>query len=210
MNETPLNTFDRIAWIYDGLARLAFGRSIVNAQLHYLPCVKAKSTVLILGGGSGRVAEELIRSCPSARIWYIEASSKMILLTQQRNIPQSNITYIHGTEESIPENCFFDTIVTNFYLDLFPDTAQRKIIEKITSYLAPEGTWLVTDFEDEEKMWQRFLLKVMYSFFRTVSKIQAHALADWRKNMRNQRLTEIESTSFFGGFIAGVLYKRES
>lgn len=210
MNKTPLNTFDRIAWVYDGLARLVFGRSVVNAQLQYLSCIKEKSSVLILGGGSGQVAEELIRRCPSAHIWYIEASSQMISLTQLRNIPQQNITFIHGTEESIPENCVFDAIITSFYLDLFPDTAQRKIIKKITSFLAPEGTWLVADFVDERKIWQRFLLKVMYSFFRVVSKIQATELVDWRKNMCSQGMTKVEATPFFGGFITSVLYKRES
>lgn len=207
MSTTSLNHFDRIAEIYDVLARLVFGRSIVKAQTNYLPRIEENSKVLFLGGGSGWLVEELMKYCPSAQVWYIEASAKMISLTQKRNFPQMNITFIHGTEESIPEDLVFNTIITNFYLDLFPGIVQRKIIQRIASKLAPHGNWFVTDFVDEGKIWQRLLLKSMYIFFRFTSKIQANELADWRKQLQEIGFKKMESTAFFRGFIISAIYK---
>ena len=45
--------WDRIARIYDRLARLVYGRQIVRAQVDLLEHISPGSRVLIVGGGTG-------------------------------------------------------------------------------------------------------------------------------------------------------------
>ena len=76
--------YDSIALIYDRLARLVYGRSLVNAQLYLLDAIPAEAHVLIVGGGTGWVLEEITKRHPSGlSIDYIDAASKMVALAKK-------------------------------------------------------------------------------------------------------------------------------
>lgn len=93
------------------------------------------------------------------------------------------VNFIHGTEDSIPALVKFDAVITNFYLDLFTDIAICKAVRKIRQSLKPNAFWIATDFTSGIKWWQRVLLKVMYYFFRIVSKIKSSELPDWQREI---------------------------
>jgi ubiquinone/menaquinone biosynthesis C-methylase UbiE len=56
-----LNNYDRIARIYDKLSRMVFGKSIVRAQQSILPFITTPARMLIVGGGTGWILEEIAR-----------------------------------------------------------------------------------------------------------------------------------------------------
>ena len=199
-------SFDFIAPFYDRLAKLVFGRSIINSQLHFLNLIPDQASVLILGGGTGWILEELIARKPDCAVCYIEASSKMLQLTHQRKL-NDNITLIHGTEDHIPATIAFDAVITNFYLDLFPEDRLDKVIRKVTERARPASVWIATDFIDEGKWWQRAMLKVMYFFFRNVSAVEAAKLPAWKKRMLQHLWVEQDSKIWYGGFIGSVIMK---
>ena len=58
-----LNGFDSIASIYDPIARLFFGNSITESQATFLSEIPV-GKVLILGGGSGWIATEVLSAQP--------------------------------------------------------------------------------------------------------------------------------------------------
>ena len=78
------NSFDRVAPIYDTLARIVFGRSIILAQLFYLKEIPVNARVLILGGGTGKVAHALLQLNNTCQIVYVEASVAMLEKTRSR------------------------------------------------------------------------------------------------------------------------------
>src|SRR5688572_26928794 len=117
MNE--LNGFNRIARYYDVLKRLVFGNAIRNSEIAFLECLTPGGNVLILGGGSGEILGPLFQVNPGCRVWFVEASSRMISKAVY-NLPEAsrgNVCFIHGTEGSLPPNVVFDGIITNFFLD---------------------------------------------------------------------------------------------
>ena len=53
--------FDRLSAIYNGLSRLFFGRQLINAQDFFIKDIEEGSSILIVGGGTGKVLSEIIK-----------------------------------------------------------------------------------------------------------------------------------------------------
>lgn len=199
--------FDFLAPIYDSFARLIFGKSITASQTLFLDQVPPNSTVLILGGGTGWLLEELIRQNPSCTVWYIEASSKMIERTRHRKL-NNRVHLIQGTEADIPTNAKIDVVITNFYLDLFSENKLKNVIQHITDQSAPSARWLVTDFVNKGMWWHKWMLKIMYIFFRIVCNIEASHLPIWAKQLNDRKWGEMNSKHWYGAFIKSTVWHR--
>lgn len=207
---SALNGFNRIAPYYDRLTRLVFGKAILNSQLEFLSSVRPDSTVLILGGGTGAMLPLLLRRIPSGRILYIEASSEMLKLAE-RNVPAeftTKIRFVHGTHHSLPDGMQFDVIITNFFLDLFPDDEVGTICQELSSRLRQQGLWMISDFVKGNKWWHGMMLWTMYRFFRLTSGITGSRLSSWDQRLRAVGLRATDSKSFFHGFIKSGLYTK--
>ena len=203
-----LNGFDRIAFIYDFLARLVFGKSIINSQKFFLNKIENHHNVLILGGGSGWLLAELLTIRPGCVVWYIEASEKMIGLSRKRVNSDASVHFIHGTEANIPPSIKYDAVISNFYLDLFTDEQLKEVIDKIISSLNAGSQWIVTDFVESNKRWQKLLLKLMYHFFRITCHIGSQKLPQWNKTILASGVNKTKSEVFYDGFIETALYQR--
>src|SRR6478736_3343856 len=201
-----MNGFDLLAPIYDRLVRLVFGKSMFNAQTYFLDRVKPGDHVLILGGGTGWLLFELLQKQPSCKVWYVESSSRMIELAKEKTHNHPNVKFIAGTDESIPSK-HFDIVIMNFFLDLFTEGRVTRIIMRIKASMKPDGMWIITDFNNGNKWWQRVLLAIMIFFFRLICAIEAKRLPDFKSLFAEQHLAEISGCSFFKGFIKAGLYQ---
>lgn len=200
------NDFDGIAKWYDGLAKLVFGSEILVAQCHFLEELPEQGSILIIGGGSGLILEELFRVRPRIKIDYVEASSKMLALAENR-IPQSaNIQFIHGTEADIPTNNY-DGIITNFFLDVFKEDRLVEILQRLEIKLKKDGVWLCTDFQKTGKFIQDLLLKIMHVFFRLVSNLESNTLLDFEPEFHKLNCRSIKDRSFYFGMIKAAVYR---
>ena len=202
-----LNGFDRIAFIYDFLAKLVFGKSIKESQQHFLNKIEDSSKVLILGGGTGWLLAELLKVKPNCEIWYIDASQRMIALSKSKIDPKLAVHFIHGTERDIPSFIKCDVLITNFYFDLFTYDQLKNNITRLQSSTRPGGRWIVTDFVNNEKWWQVIMLKAMYWFFRIACNIESQRLPEWSNLLEKAGVKEIDSKPFCRGFIKAALYQ---
>ena len=202
-----LNGFDRIAFIYDFLAKLVFGKSIIDSQKFFLSNISDNSKVLILGGGSGWLLSEFLKQKPNCEVWYIEASEKMISLSKGKIENIRNVHFIHGTEQDIQLSIKYDVLITNFYLDLFTNHQLLNIITKIRSVMKAEAQWIVTDFVNNKRWWQSIMLKVMYWFFRITCSIESRQLPEWNRLVEKAGVKEVSSKAFYSGFIKTALYR---
>jgi ubiquinone/menaquinone biosynthesis C-methylase UbiE len=202
-----MNNFDTVAPFYDRLSSLVFGRSIRYAQTIYLHKIPREAKVLIVGGGTGWILRELLMLNPKCQVWYVEASHKMMELAKgkAKNF-RNQITFIHGTENSIPANITFDSVITPFYLDLFSKGNCALAIQKIRSSLHTHGIWIAIDFVNTT-WWHGVMLSFMYLFFRLTCSIEAMTLPNWRRIMSENGFLEIESKSFYRGFIKSVRFR---
>ena len=202
-----MNNFDSVARIYDGLSNLIFGKAMRRAQTSYLSDIRPGANVLILGGGTGWLLSDLSEVNPTCKVWYIDASAKMIELSREvtQNSPQE-IVFIHGTEDSIPPGTTFDAVITNFYLDLFTRESCMSVIRKIRPVIRANGIWLVSDFLNTT-WWHSAMLAVMYRFFKLTCDIEASALPQWKNLLEENAFTEDKSHDFFGGFIKSAVFR---
>jgi tRNA (cmo5U34)-methyltransferase len=200
------NDFDRLAFVYDRLVRLVFGRSLTNAQKYFLNKAAEPSNILILGGGTGWILTELFKIKDNVSVCYIDASGKMIATAKTKIKNDRRVQFIHGTENNIPADRHYDLIVTNFYLDLFTNESIKVVLGKIRNSLTPKAQWIATDFTDN-KWWQKLMLRIMYFFFRLTCNIESKKLTDWQKELHAIDAKRIESKKFYNGFIATSLFQ---
>ncbi len=177
--------FDRIAPFYDLLATIVFWGSIKNCQIESLRSNPPRGTVLIMGGGTGWIIPYIFESDEVERLYYIEASRKMIERAQ-KNCPvafKGKITFIHGDEFSIPSHKL-DAVITNFFLDCLDENRLESVVNTLHKRLIKGGNWYLSDFRIDKRwyyrMWQEPLIGLMYAFFRLTTKLDNMQLADYR------------------------------
>jgi len=212
MNSRKIGGFDTIAPVYDALATMVFGRAIRNAELHYLREVRDGGKVLILGGGTGRLLADLLTVNPNCEIWYVEASEAMIKIARSNinKLPKGEVHFIHGTQAEVPSYVQFDTVIANFYFDLFSAASLDRSLKQIHTSILPDGKLLVSDFIDDKSWWQSVLLSSMYLFFRWICKIEATTLPDWQRQLPDHNFTLEASTGLYGNFIRSAVYGRQA
>lgn len=207
MKDRPVNDFNRIASVYDALASLVFGKSLIKSQHHFLYVVPDDATVLIVGGGSGELLQTLLQQKPRCRVVYVDASEKMVELARQRVQNSARVTFLCGTENVGMPVPAFTAVITNFYLDLFTPQSLPGIITRLRSLLAPGALWFVTDFVKPMKLWQKLLLKSMYLFFRMVSNIEASRISDWQQMLDTAGLSCQAEKIFYHGMIKSIILR---
>lgn len=202
------NGFDILAPLYDRMAWLVYGKSIRMAQLCFMHKIPDGASVLILGGGTGWFLRALMEQRPACRVLYVDSSVKMIDLA--RKACGAAVTFVHGTEKSIPADSQFDVVVTHFFLDMFSNDGCRNLVARIKQHLSPDSLWLAADFFDGGKWWHHLLLRLMYAFFRAFCGIEARTLPDWHGALAGGHLRAQNERFFYRGFIRSSAYVASS
>jgi ubiquinone/menaquinone biosynthesis C-methylase UbiE len=201
--------YDNAAWFYDRLSRVVYGKALINAQLYILPYVPANSKVLIVGGGSGWILDELTHIHPSGlNITYVEISAKMMTLSQKRNIGGNTIIYLNSAIQDTTLPTDFDVIITAFLFDNFKPDTLKGVFDHIHRALKAGGVWLNTDFQLTGRWWQNALLKSMLLFFRALCNVEASTLPDIDGQFRLNGYKVFTSMNFFGDFISSKVYRK--
>lgn len=201
--------YDGIALIYDGLARAVYGRTLIRVQRYLLHYVSANAHVLIVGGGTGWIIEELVKiHSLGLHITYVDSSEKMIAIARKRNVGGNSIEFIAAPVETLATERQYDLILTPFLLDNFTDEMLGETFPKMNALLKDNGLWLYCDFRNTDKWWQQQLLKIMYFFFRTTCGIKAKRLPDADGAFARYGYEIAERQDFMSGFIAAIVYKK--
>ncbi len=204
------NNYDSVAGIYDGFSRMVFGNTIKKAQVNQLTYFRPNTTILIAGGGTGWILEEISKIYPSGlNITYVDNSQAMIEQAQKRFIGSNVMTFINEPVENtviLPEH--YDIILTPFLFDNFSQELSEKVFDLLDTGLKENGIWLYTDFQltAKESYWQKILLKSMYVFFKMVSKVEAKKLPAIVKLFSNYAL--IDKYTYYKDFIVALAFQK--
>lgn len=203
------SNYDNSATFYDQLSRMVFGKALVEAQLYLLRQVPPNSSVLIVGGGTGWILEELSTIHYSGlNITYVEISSRMTALAQKRHTGINKVTFINDAIENTITDMPYDVVITPFLLDSFTDETLEKAFAHMHQQLKPKGLWLFADFQLTGKLWQTLLLKSMYFFFSILCGIETTHLPDIQNQFIKRGYSLLGSKTFYGEFILAVRYQR--
>jgi tRNA (cmo5U34)-methyltransferase len=207
--------FDHIARYYNILSRIVFGNAIHKAQLQFLDRIPESSSVLIIGGGSGKFLREILMKCQVKKILYVEHSAEMVRFSKKaiEGISQGSLVEFRlGTEADIGDEKIFDIVITHFFLNLFSGQQLRSAMNNINFHLKPGGIWLFSDFRISSnwfhKIWQTLLLKIMYLFFRITTGLQNKTLEKFDDSFSQMKFLKVEEKFFYAGMISAVHYQK--
>lgn len=204
------NNFNTIAPLYDGLSNLVFGSKIRKAQVNSLSFILPGSKVLITGGGTGWILDELAKIFPSGLdITYLDKSPKMIELSKKRNMASNKITFMcSDVEDTNLNQQEYDVILTPFFLDCFSQATAETVCIKLDTCLKNGGMWIYDDFHlsPQSKSGQKILVKTMYVFFKLFSKIQADRLPDLDVFFSKYAL--VSQKTYYTNFIRSQVFRK--
>jgi ubiquinone/menaquinone biosynthesis C-methylase UbiE len=207
------NDYNSIAKIYDGLSRIMYQKSIVKAQVFLIQLIKNNDRILIIGGGTGWILEEIAKlQRQNLSIVYIEKSSAMISRAKKRNIPGLKTTFVESAIEEYYTDEKFDIIITAFLFDNFRKEKIEIVFAKLDDCLKQQGIWLYADFVNDQsnkKIWQQFLLRSMYVFFRITTGIETQELISMQPYFAsNYEL--ITEQFYYSRFIQAKAYRKKN
>jgi ubiquinone/menaquinone biosynthesis C-methylase UbiE len=201
------SNYDNAAWFYDGLSRVVYGNTLVKAQVYLLQYIQPNSKVLIVGGGTGWILEELTKLHPSGlQVTYIEVSTKMMAISKKRNTGKNQVLFINDAIENISEIADFEVVITPFLFDNFTEQTLQKVFYHINGLLKPTAIWLNTDFQLTGKWWQSALLKSMLLFFKVLCRIESTEIHDIKPYFIKNGYKMVASKTFFKKFITSQIY----
>ena len=211
-----MGTFDRLAGIYGGLERLAFGRDLERARFCWLERLNGCRSILILGEGDGRCLECLVRVAPVAHIHCVDASAAMLTRAARRiagTEAESRVRFEQADAFSVPlAPGAYDAVLTFFFLDCFPTGRVEELIGRIGPSMAPDALWLFADFvvpaQGVRRLRARIWLAVLYGFFRWQTKLAARALPDSEGALRAAGWVVEAQGEFNRRFVRSAVYAR--
>lgn len=205
------NNYNSLAKIYDGLSRIIFGEAIVRAQVKTLQYLTANSCILIAGGGTGWILEEISKIYSGGLIiFYVEKSAEMVKLAKKRNCKNNCVHFVETEIENFETDIKFDAILTFFLFDNFQEKKAKIIFEKLDALLKKNGVWLFSDFIYDKKkspLWQKCVLKIMYLFFRLTTKIETTGLVNMESHFE-KNFKSVNEFFLYAGFIKSVVYEK--
>lgn len=205
------NNYNSIAKFYDAFSRIIYQDSIVKAQVYLIQLIAASDKVIIVGGGTGWILEEISKlNKPNISVVYIEKSLAMIELAKKRKYPNVQVEFINEGIEDYNSTEFFNVIITPFLFDNFSAKKIQFVFEKLNVLLKPNGIWLYADFVNDKankKLWQQFLLKAMYLFFRVTTNIETQELIDMKPYFEKQ-YTMLWQQFYYNHFIQAIAYRK--
>ena len=203
------HNYDTVAWCYDRFSRLIFGHAQVDAQVHLLSFIPAGAHLLIAGGGTGWILEQIVKVHPSGlAITYVDASEKMIALAKQKNAGGNKVIFIAADIESAMGSDKYDVVITPFLFDNFNQEKAGQLFAAIDEHIAPKGRWLYCDFRETGILLHRLLMKLMYAFFRICCGVHATQMPDMERCFKQHRYLITAQKAFMTGFITSVVYKK--
>jgi ubiquinone/menaquinone biosynthesis C-methylase UbiE len=181
-------SFDALALHYRWMERVLAGEKLQRARLAFVDCVRDTRRVLLVGEGHGRFLEECVRAFPGANLTVVDESARMLSVARsgvekENRARAAKMEFIHSDVlQWTPPARAFDLIVTNFFLDCFPESLLPSVIQKLSAAASSQARWLIADFQIPSNGLARRRAKLihatMYLFFRMATRLPARRWID--------------------------------
>lgn len=199
--------YNRIAFLYEPLKKLIFANKLDYTQSFYLPELSSSASVLIIGGGRGKIIQQLEKCGFKGTLCFVEISENMIKAARRR--PTSLKCEFHQQDIlSFKPHQTFDAVITGFFFDQFYPSQQVEIIQHVSSFLKKEGLWMDTDFNKPSTTLQGVLMKIMYKFFRLSTRIVTSELFPILPLFRQTGYVVLKERNFFNQMISSCIMQK--
>jgi ubiquinone/menaquinone biosynthesis C-methylase UbiE len=201
-------TFNHIARWYDIVAQVVFFGAIKKSQINNLQSLDTAKSVLVIGGGTGWIINEIWQQNPNIYITYIDQSSKMIQMAQRRSLEGDVIFHNKDYLDTVTDQTY-DTIICNFFLDVFTEKDLETVVQKMKRQLNPDGKILFTDFVagKNHHLIKRSLIKTMYWFFKCTNALSNTTLPNYHTAFLRANLDYTDEKKYYYNMISSRVYK---
>lgn len=172
-------SFDRIAPVYDTLAHVIFGKRLETAASCFFDHIESNSHILILGGGTGQILEQLDAMERNLDVTFVEQSLKMITKAQARTTGHLSVRFEHADARTFESEKKYDVLITPFFLDCFTTSQLSRAGHHWKNFLRDGGLWLFTDFVGTPSVAKNAFIGLMYRFFRLTAGIDTGKLPEY-------------------------------
>ncbi len=182
--------------MYGILKFLVFGRRLNRAEECRLDELTDVRTVLVFGGGAGKVLEHSFFTDVSVQIVFVDASSRMLSIAKERanKLGLVKVRFIRGTQLDLSDESF-DLILCPFVLDVFSDDELPEVLTILSSRLNETGRLIVTDFTKGVTATNQWLVPFMYFFFRLAGALSVKNIGAIETSLRAH--FRIENKKYF-------------
>ena len=125
----------------------------------------------------------------------------MIRLARQR----SNASFFHANALAFTPDDRYDLVVTHFVLDTFTNAQVSALVPRVRNSAAG-GLWLVSEFQAGGPT-SRFLIWLMYRFFRITAGLRVQSIPDYRAIFTASGFTLQKSWTKWNGFLVSELWR---
>ncbi|HEV2276589.1 MAG TPA: class I SAM-dependent methyltransferase [Acidobacteriaceae bacterium] len=211
--------FDRVARIYRPMEYLSFGPMLERCRFVHLPALAFARKALVIGDGDGRFTARLLHSNQSVQIDAVDASPAMLRLLKGRAArrgAQSRVrTFCADARIFTPRFRDYDLVVTHFFLDCLSAAETADLILRVRSHLAPNATWLVSEFQaPEESRFRaalaRLLIAALYKAFGLLTGLRVREIPPWRDLLEENGFVPARGTQFLAGVLISELWELHS
>lgn len=180
---------------YDFLAHLVFGKTWNELQSRAASDLNLHKNVLIIGGGTGKILEEL--NHPT--VTYLELSPSMIQKARTRKTT-SRVGWINDNFLTWTTDQKYDAIYCPFFLDVFTLIELKIVIQKISKFMEDGGSFYVLDFQ-RGNWFQQQLTRLMIFFFKVFAGLKSGTLNDISHHIRAQGWEVTQESLYFDQWI---------
>lgn len=212
MKERELS-YDAVAGIYDGLSRMVFGGAQQRVQRLLLHHIHDGDSILIAGGGTGRILADIQRlGLKGTTIDFVDSSGKMLRIAGKHR-GDLEVRFIRADIFRFePDRCY-EVIITGFLFDHFNRQDCERLFARLDRMLVPAGLWLYADFTLKQKKgrwWKKAMMYAMYRFFGVVSGVRRQTLTEMSEIFDRFGYSERSHDYAFGRFIYSSVRQKPS
>jgi SAM-dependent methyltransferase len=196
--------YNRIAWLYDNLSFIIFGKKQELAKREYLDRIPDKAKVLVVGGGTGSVLAYLSALNKQLQVDFIEPSAKMMRKAKLREATGLQVDYYQTFVQKF-DKCGYQIIITNFFFDNFSQHDGLILLNHLKPKLDPKGILIFSDFINSSFFWDKIVARTMFIFFRITINLTIRSYPSYSKIFFTSGFNEF-STRYIGRSIRASVY----
>ncbi len=142
----------------------------------------------------------------------VDISARMLEIARSK-VDSDQVKFIHADFlEWDGPMAEFDLIVTNFFLDCFPEDQLALVISKLGKCATPDAQWLLADFEIAPTrlagLRGRVIIGMLYIFFRIATGLKASALVPPEWDLENAGFSLHQRKTYDWGLLKSEWWRR--
>ena len=184
--------YNHIAWIYDWLAKIVFGRKQEMAMKAFLNIIPDNAKILVVGGGTGKIINYLENLSYQLEIDFVEPAANMINRAKKRQVSHLQVNFYHHSILEL-KTTDYDVILTNFFFDQFSQSQAQLILRHLKPKLRPNGSLIFSDFVSTKYIWDILITRLMFYFFQLTANIRVNTFPSYNSLFSEFGFNEVSS-----------------